>query len=1066
MALTLSDSFKKMIGSAGAEPCVMAHIVLSAADTRSFCSSPNAIAKLGNSYNANIADVTPISVSYDPIVRSVAKASEELTLTFLDDKTIREIVKNNRLKGKRVVVRLGEATITSASYADYWAGFVEDVEPNEGYISLVCKNATTLLSGTRYQKKSGWYRVHPYRVMNEVCRSAGLSSLYVNSATFSPSAAANSTVAHFSVARYIHEEKQDDRRVIEPESVEETIQDLSQLTHALVVVREDGRLEAKTYTPTASATATLTFDDIVEYNQGSTFDPTINAVKVAFGWRGENPKGPTIGEDHPNIGLQGSFATDFRYQFAFADSDSKTNYSYVSAPNAREYAKVLATKWVGAHCTSRKDVSSTATAFSAVGVGAMMFSGHRLESGQSGYSGQAISSSRLLYIMVPSGTVSTSEIISVSSVTWSTTTEYYPRVAMNAVVMDGYGGSGDVIGGGVGDWPTGQASNGPSGTAIFRVKQRGAFSTKQNALTTKSKIIDVTPIVHMAQTICARYADGAPAISIRTGLDKHDVQIGDIVQLGTAASPVDLYLEFGADGAGSSEIKLECIGKDINPLGDDAGITFTFVRARTPVVANPTGRADRINRSGMQRALDQGIREFGKGLATQRYIETGFQYTTASGLYATITSGAITTGLYRSEQIHSQKLLLHTSADNYVDFDDTLPGFVVTRIGIGSTVSNRPTYYTPIAKLRTSALSVTANGYSDLRVLQGVYGEKISSGTIAPYTFGTFNIADNLVKNSEFESFVKFGGSTTLGPPDNFSVYTQFSASNVWNDAVKSVATTQSGTKAISLKSVAGTYGGAIISDRFPIAVSTAYVVGASAYPTDTTAVLNARLALYSTATSNQFSTVGGGIFTSSAARQNKWNTFAGFINTSDIHVNARFAALYVTTTDGTASTFIDAVFARRAKPHLLKVASVATKSLPGGGSTLIGFSSTGGTNTHTFAWNGSTTYTFPESGTYHVECSINYRNSTTANTRVEITASIAGGGINKVVFGSSQHTDSTVDWTVGGSYLAHILIANRTSLAIKLRKSTGIILRNTPADPAGGAARDGTYLHIVKLHD
>ena len=153
MALTVTTAWTAAMNRADVQPVVSVQLDLGASSFY-FCSNPDAAISTtkGGDYVPIVSDITSVARSLDPITRQVGTG--DLQLVFSDEKSqsgepsfIRNIISGNRLRGKRLIVKLGEVSLAIANYASLWRGEISDVIASDGFVTVMAKDAYNILGG-------------------------------------------------------------------------------------------------------------------------------------------------------------------------------------------------------------------------------------------------------------------------------------------------------------------------------------------------------------------------------------------------------------------------------------------------------------------------------------------------------------------------------------------------------------------------------------------------------------------------------------------------------------------------------------------------------------------------------------------------------------------------------------------------------------------------------------------------------------------------------------------------------------------------------------------------------
>ena len=172
--LATTNAFKDLMSRAGIQPVYIVELHLDSDTVRYFSTEYVELTDLTAPIHPNLSDVVGVGSSISVEDRGVSIG--EFHLHFGDDGLIRDIVKNNFVYGKKVVVKLGCTDFTT--YADYLGvvvGVTQDIIPQEGEIEIECSDMLSLLRnrtiGPRY-----WLNGHPLEIILDILKACGLAA--------------------------------------------------------------------------------------------------------------------------------------------------------------------------------------------------------------------------------------------------------------------------------------------------------------------------------------------------------------------------------------------------------------------------------------------------------------------------------------------------------------------------------------------------------------------------------------------------------------------------------------------------------------------------------------------------------------------------------------------------------------------------------------------------------------------------------------------------------------------------------------------------------------------------
>ena len=106
---------------------------------------------------------------------------------------------------------------------------------------------------------------------------------------------------------------------------------------------------------------------------------------------------------------------------------------------------------------------------------------------------------------------------------------------------------------------------------------RAALGSTARTFGERTVAFDITIAVWLTETLLARAHFGVPEVSLRVGLDKLGIEVGDI---GVLTEP--LVMGHLLDGSTQSNMTWEVIGAEVDVLSESPGITLTLAAASIP----------------------------------------------------------------------------------------------------------------------------------------------------------------------------------------------------------------------------------------------------------------------------------------------------------------------------------------------------------------------------------------------------------------------------------------------------------------------------------------------------
>ena len=704
----VTENWLRAFESDSVEPVVVVEIHLTVSDVRRYTSDYRAAEELqaetGDQYLPLVAEVDTVGVSFDPLNGKVDIGSEYTVLleddTGVEDEA-RELVANEDVHGRRVTMKLGAVGLAEVDYADLWGGTLEETVPSTTSVEFKVMPAWKILVDREIRRltptTSQVSRTHPYEEMEQLFGMADVEGAMIDSTAFDPDTAANAAIGHWVIARGVM--GIDDRNIKAGEKVLDLVLDLARITNSVVLPLHSGALTVRRYDPTAPSVDSWVEGEDFEaedFDQVETHENLINHAIVNAGWLGTSGAQDTRGragtaEVNANSSKR-SNEGDFRYALDRVDDASALRHNSDGGVTLkRQVTETIESRWTGVQSQLEAAILSGVSpgvggTFDLSGGWLDAFTGFRKDDGDAGE--WEVTDSRRAFILIET------EIIAVDLITQGSGSGTFP-----------------VLG------PDGEPA--PTidydfATAEMRVIERGAHGTVAAAHPVGANAVDVTLMLEASDGVMKRWIDGVPICKIRTGLDKHKVDAGEIIDITTPQ-----YLAKGANGAVA--LKFQVISKQVTAIGDSAGIDWIIARAPSDTVpANPNipvvikvGLPGQMSKwlEGQEILKDftsEGLGLFDSGLDLT--IDPG-KMKIASSLVAP--SAAITNALTANETTH-------------VSYDGERHAFIYRDSTVGPPDDQNP-FSLPIASVSTNASAVTAT--EDLTDIVGIVGPKISGYT-------------------------------------------------------------------------------------------------------------------------------------------------------------------------------------------------------------------------------------------------------------------------------------------------------------------------------------------------
>ena len=362
--LTTTAKFKQTMGRAGIQPVYVVELHLSSTDVRYFSTCHLLLSDLAAiPLYPSVSDVVGVASSIDVESRSVSIG--EFHVHFLDDGVLRDIIKNQFVYGKKVVIKLGNDEMTA--YSDFLqiaVGVSRDIIPTEGELDLEVADILELLKdkdiGPRF-----WLNAHPLEVIEDILKAAQIDSSMYDSSTLS--ATSDLTRSHFVCSRYDARIRGIDEPIVttgvnsEGSAADGLINEICELVYGSFAPDESGVFKFKYYEPTNSVDRNLQEDDFGGFEQTASADPLYNSISFFSASITRKANGKSIAEFTER--QKKANTQEFNIGFRIEDTDSQARYNY--GPNTiGTNTLTIETPWLAGPSKVNlcfKDISGTLT---------------------------------------------------------------------------------------------------------------------------------------------------------------------------------------------------------------------------------------------------------------------------------------------------------------------------------------------------------------------------------------------------------------------------------------------------------------------------------------------------------------------------------------------------------------------------------------------------------------------------------------------------------------------------------------------------------------------------------
>ncbi len=531
-------------------------------------------------YLPSIDDVTPFSTSVDPMTRESKVGN--FAITSAPDGWLLDIACANQLKGAEITVLWGDMSAGSvADLAPKFLGTIENVLPDavSNTVVLSCKDYLSSILDVEIVGR--WLNMHPLEIIEQILTTPtaggglGIDASRIDLTSLDP--ASHDAIRHFVVSRGTISDLYKDTSVSSPTSAKQLIDDLAKLMDGQLMCREDGLIRFHRFEAGAAVVDNWTDDDFIDPPRLEDLDGnTRNRITLEF-----NQLSEVGGLNRYNNEVITPTAMVYRRTNVDAADD-------IASPNQtqRIIDENFTTPWIEGDATISEyyfEIGGDQVA-RPEGIPASLGPGD--EFGLDGGMFHAFCGTRVPNFTTGLGLFEPT--LKLDDDHWAYIRLNQEIIAVDRCVIDGrfvlhvFDSEStstvvDLIG---------YAKSALPGGATFRIAQRGCFGTPiqdhegpparadLDYRTMGTIARDVTIPVFFVNAKIARFARGAPKITVSTPHTKYAVQVGDIVTLTTT----DVKYYGRLSGLDTTD-KWEIVGKEDNIFADEPHIKWTLVKA-------------------------------------------------------------------------------------------------------------------------------------------------------------------------------------------------------------------------------------------------------------------------------------------------------------------------------------------------------------------------------------------------------------------------------------------------------------------------------------------------------
>lgn len=536
--LTLSEDFIREAEAGTSKPVVLVEI--SGATPSKFVRADRSVF----GYPANILEVTARQSGLD--VLTCEQRLNTITVDFMDDGDIRDVIKTLNVIGKTMTLTLGfdtgdDTTFPENSYAPYSAGIIDRWESQPGLVRLILRdvratmfdrNGATIVVPNSDHFLNGEPPPFDYAGPATKCLQSLIAEASINANLYDTTTYA---VTESPLSGHLTVDRRLGRALREKTPVAECLNDIGMILRGYNLVQEGGDLVWKEFdasaTPdtdpqTGAATRFLESDIIpgsVKCSQD--LSQLVYGVTIETAWTGEG----------------------HAFELRLKDAQGEADWQFSDGTD-RITDLTITDDWfssLGAVVNAAVVTSSATTIDMVMSVPA----GGQDSPDTDGGNPNAVDSDHPGYIWIRGVTLSGEEPNTGEIIKYTTITK------------------------------TGSASERKFQISNLTRGQFGTTARDHNASLGSGGlgpvIRDITAVVRCAQEIIKRFREGALTIEFRTPLHKYAVQLADIVYIES-----DVPVRFGLDGLSSGNTTpFECVQKEADSKRGE--ILWKFVEVRT-----------------------------------------------------------------------------------------------------------------------------------------------------------------------------------------------------------------------------------------------------------------------------------------------------------------------------------------------------------------------------------------------------------------------------------------------------------------------------------------------------
>lgn len=535
-----------------------------------------------------LSDMKGLTWQIEPRLREIASSKAELV--FVDDGQIRQMNLDFVMRGRPVDVYIGAEGLAFSDYEQLHRLYVDDVRGDGSSIIVTCRDGLAAMSELQV---SGQYQcIHPLDLIYGLAVQALGSNVtnYFDSSTLTRSAYPN--ISHWNISRWEDYDIAGLQNALSPNKLDAAVNEILQMLGGTMRPSQAGVFGWYEYDSTASAVDTwacgpdsgfdATVPETISVWDKATNDCTVNYARGADGFgsgyfqRGDDESQRELDRLYDLI-IDCPWVNSVAYMLGFTGIDGPTNGAFMidSLFYSDSTEFVVVEPGVQGFAGSRFNLSGS-TWTEPTGADLNNTTPRRaylkLEPGPDGLrneGGVGNQSSEPEIIACHQSEVRNVGVPGVSIISdYSRGTDGVTSVDHPGLVIY-YVDTSYTTTAEFGGFTSGRAGFGTTTPSGYWAANDANSSTRGVLVT------DVTIPVEMVQSRLRRFRYGAPELSVRTGLERIELEVGDFVAL----DGDDVFVGLLHDGIDSSII-WEITSKTVDALGDDPGIEWTLCWVR------------------------------------------------------------------------------------------------------------------------------------------------------------------------------------------------------------------------------------------------------------------------------------------------------------------------------------------------------------------------------------------------------------------------------------------------------------------------------------------------------